>query len=102
MRGQLSYDQLIFRICQLEDELFRERQKKNVPFEEENDQDIYFLRLMQEMLDNIPDLIWAKDLKDRYLFANREVCQKILKCASTQEATGKTDSYFTARDKTSG
>jgi len=58
-------------------------------------------RMLRLMADNVPDMIWAKDLENRYLFANKALCEKLLNARDTQEPVGKTDNYFTAREKSS-
>ena len=40
----------------------------------------------QMMIDNVPDLIWAKDMEDRYLFVNRAICRSVLMCDTVAEA----------------
>ncbi len=53
------------------------------------------------MADNLPDLIWAKDLEGRYLFANRALCERLLMAADTEEPVGKTDMFFASRERAS-
>ncbi|HHQ48892.1 MAG TPA: PAS domain S-box protein, partial [Acidobacteria bacterium] len=50
------------------------------------------------MADNLPDLLWAKDLEGRYLFANRALCERVLMASSTEEVIGKTDAFFAKRE----
>jgi hypothetical protein len=57
--------------------------------------------LLRLMADNVPDMIWAKDLEKRYLFANRAICRQILNAADTDEPLGKTDLYFAQRERDS-
>jgi PAS domain S-box-containing protein len=59
--------------------------------------DLY--RLVRMMCDNVPDLIWAKDMERRYLFANRGLCEKLLNAADTDEPVGKTDLFFAERER---
>jgi len=56
-------------------------------------------RMFRLMADNVPDLIWAKDLKKRYIFANRSVCEQLLFAENTEEPIGNTDMYFTERER---
>ena len=58
-----------------------------------------FLRTLS---DNIPDLIWAKDMDGRYLFANKAMCDVLLKCDCPDEALGKTDLFFAERVRARG
>lgn len=59
--------------------------------------DLY--RLVRMMCDNVPDLIWAKDTKNRYLFANKALCEKLLGAADTDEPVGRTDMFFAERER---
>ncbi len=61
--------------------------------------DLY--RLVRMMCDNVPDLIWAKDMKGRYIFANKALCEKLLNAADTDEPIGKTDMFFADRERKS-
>jgi len=56
-------------------------------------------RMFQLMADNLPDMIWAKDLENRYLFANKTMCEKLLNARTPDEVVGKTDMYFAARER---
>ncbi len=56
----------------------------------------------QMMMDNAPDLIWAKDMEDRYIFVNKAACDVLLKCDSTEEVLGKDDIYFAGLEKKRG
>ncbi|MDD3034246.1 MAG: histidine kinase N-terminal 7TM domain-containing protein [Bacteroidales bacterium] len=53
--------------------------------------------LFRLMADNMPDLLWAKDLKKRYIFVNKTMCDTILLAKDTDEPIGKTYSYFLER-----
>ena len=55
--------------------------------------------LLRMMCNNAPDLIWAKDLDGRYLFANQAMCDVLLKARDTDEPIGKKDLYFAARER---
>ncbi|MBP6764861.1 MAG: PAS domain S-box protein, partial [Rubrivivax sp.] len=46
--------------------------------------------LLRLMADNVPDMIWAKDLDKRFLFANRALCRHLLNATDTDEPVGKT------------
>lgn len=59
-------------------------------------------RLMRGMADNLPDLVWAKDLEGRYLFVNQAICDMLLKAEDTQEPLGKTDLFFAQRERAAG
>ncbi|MCG8567880.1 MAG: PAS domain S-box protein, partial [Desulfobacterales bacterium] len=57
---------------------------------------------LQLMVENVPDLVWAKDMEDRYLYVNRAVCSVLLHCRTPVEAAGKTDDYFAQRERRHG
>jgi len=61
----------------------------------------YMWDMFRLMADNIPDLIWAKDLRKRYLFANKAICEKLLSAHDTDEPLGKTDLFFAERERIS-
>lgn len=56
-------------------------------------------QLLRSLCDNVPDMIWAKDLDRRYVFANRAVCEQLLGAQSTQEPLGRDDLYFARRER---
>ena len=56
-------------------------------------------KMMRLMCDNVPDLIWAKDIDKRYLFANKAMCDILLNASDTSEPVGKTDLYFAERER---
>lgn len=55
--------------------------------------------MLRLMCDNVPDMIWAKDLEGRYIFTNKALCEKLLGAASTEEALGKTFEFFAQRER---
>ncbi len=57
-------------------------------------------RMLRLMNDNVPDMIWAKDLQNRYIFTNRALCRTLLNATDTDEPLGKTDLYFADRERT--
>ncbi|MFN2353971.1 MAG: ATP-binding protein [Desulfopila sp.] len=57
---------------------------------------------LELMADTVPDLIWAKDLDDRYIFANRAVCRKLLMCDPQESPLGKKDLFFAERERHRG
>jgi PAS domain S-box-containing protein len=58
--------------------------------------------LLRLTIDTVPDLIWAKDLKGRYILANQAICDKLLMCGTPDAATGKTDRFFAERERAAG
>ncbi|MCD6292635.1 MAG: response regulator, partial [Deltaproteobacteria bacterium] len=49
--------------------------------------------------DNIPDLVWAKDLERKFIFVNKSCCEKLLMAQDTDEPIGKDDLFFVNRQR---
>jgi PAS domain S-box-containing protein len=62
-----------------------------------NDQQLY--QLIRLMGDTMPDMMWAKDLQKRYIFANKAICRNLLHARDTSEPIGKTDLFFAERER---
>ena len=60
------------------------------------------IKLSRLLIDNVPDMVWAKDIDDRYIFANRVFCDQLLKCSTPEEAEGKKDTFFADRERAKG
>ena len=58
-----------------------------------------FAEMFRLLADNMPDLLWAKDLQHRYLFVNRAMCEKLLIARDIKEPIGKSDLYFARRER---
>ena len=58
--------------------------------------------MLRLLTDNVPDLIWAKDMEGRYTFVNQAVCDKLLNCDHPDEATGKSDLDFIQKELATG
>ncbi len=50
--------------------------------------------LFRLMADNMPDMLWAKDMDRRFLFANQALCDKLLLTHNTCEPVGKDAMFF--------
>jgi len=57
--------------------------------------------LMRLMSDTMPDLLWAKDLNERFIFTNKAICDILLNATDTSEPIGKTDMFFALRERES-
>ncbi len=68
---------------------------------ESNDRSGKLAAMLRLMCDNVPDMIWAKDLEQHYLFANKAFCDQLLIAADTNEPVGKTDMFFARRQRDS-
>ncbi|MEI6753709.1 MAG: PAS domain S-box protein [Paludibacter sp.] len=55
--------------------------------------------LLRSMSDTMPDMLWAKDLDGKFLFANKSICDNLLIAKDTDEPIGKDDFYFVNRQR---
>jgi PAS domain S-box-containing protein len=55
--------------------------------------------LMRLMSDTMPDLMWAKDLDERFIFVNKAMCNVLLQAKDTEEPIGKNDLFFANRER---
>lgn len=53
---------------------------------------------LMRLTDTLPDMLWAKDVNGRYLFANQAICDNLL-MATKQEVVGKDDVGFALRER---
>ncbi len=60
-----------------------------------------FRLLMLAMTENMLDMLWAKDLNGRFLFANPAIRANLL-CSDDEEVLGRTDVYFAQRQRALG
>jgi diguanylate cyclase (GGDEF)-like protein/PAS domain S-box-containing protein len=57
--------------------------------------------LLRLITDNVTDMIWAKDMNKRFLFANKALCDQLLNATDTDEPIGKDDLFFALRERNS-
>lgn len=82
----------------LEEEIeLRKKTERALVESEKKMKDLY--QLVRMMCDNVPDMIWAKDLNGRFIFTNRSTAAILLNAKDTNEPIGKTDKYFFEREK---
>jgi diguanylate cyclase (GGDEF)-like protein len=55
-----------------------------------------FLELVSE---HLPDMLWAKDVCGKYIFANKTICENLLMAKNTKEPIGNTDVFFALRER---
>ncbi|MEW6262298.1 MAG: PAS domain S-box protein [Thermodesulfobacteriota bacterium] len=79
-----------------------ERKKTEEALRAAHDQYKELYGMMRLMADNVPDLIWAKNMSGQYIFANKAICRTLLKCDSPDEVIGHTDRHFAQRVKEAG
>ncbi len=58
-------------------------------------------QMIRLMSDTMPDMMWAKDLEKKYIFANKAICEHLLNAKNTSEPVGKTDLFFAQRERDS-
>ena len=51
------------------------------------------------MADNMPDMLWAKDLEKKFVFTNKAVCDNLIRAINTDEPIGKDDLFFALRER---
>jgi len=56
-----------------------------------------FRNLIRLIADNMPDLLWAKDLNKNFIFVNKAICETVLCTDNLNEPIGKNDEYFFSR-----
>lgn len=82
--------------------LEEERLRMNTARDQNKNEHHELYKMVRLMADNVPDLIWAKDMQDHYVFANQAMCDKLIKCRHPDEAIGKTDLFFAQREREAG
>ena len=93
MPGKPTYEDLKQKIKTMEQEAEQHRAiEDSLKQSQKKYRELY--RLMRLMTDNVPDLIWAKDIDDRHIFVNKAVCDKLLMASDTDEPVGKKASIF--------
>lgn len=58
--------------------------------------DSALLKLLTEYL---PDMLWIKDIKGRYIYANKALCDNLLMATDINEPIGKDDIFFAQRER---
>ena len=56
-------------------------------------------KLLRLLSDNLPDMLWAKDVQGKYIFANKAICDNLLMAKDTEEPIGKNDVFFAYRER---
>jgi PAS domain S-box-containing protein len=79
-----------------------DRKKVEMALQESETRYQEMYRLMKLMANTVPDMLWAKDLDDKYIFANKAVREKLLMCKKGESPIGKHDLYFATRERSEG
>ena len=75
--------------------IFNEKINAAKKKDEEKYKSLY--NLLRNLCDNVPDMIWSKDINGRYTFTNRTLCNDILRVSNTDEPCGKTLDFYVNR-----
>ena len=59
----------------------------------------YLYSMVRLMCDNLPDIMWTKDLEGNFVFVNKACCDILLNAIDTDEPIGKDDMYFARRER---
>ncbi len=78
------------------------RKKTEIALQESETRYQEMYRMMRLMANTVPDMIWAKDLDNRYIFANKAIRDKLLMCKNGESPIGKQDMYFATRERREG
>ena len=101
MARKQTYGELEKRIKDLEKEALEcKRIGKALRESEDKYHELY--HLVRLIADNVPDLIWAKDIEGRFIFVNQAMCDKLIMCGTPDKAIGKTDMYFCEQERLAG
>ncbi len=78
-----------------------ERKKIQEMLEKSEEKYRSLYQMLRMMCDNAPDMIWAKNTENQYVFTNKAMCEKLLMAKDTNEPVGKTDMFFAMRERES-
>lgn len=59
----------------------------------------YNSELLKLLTENLPDMLWAKDLDGKYIYVNQAICDNLLMATNTLEPIGKGDLFFALRER---
>ena len=75
-----------------------ERKRKDEALRESEGESRRLASLLRLMCDNVPDMIWAKDLEKRFIFSN-QANSAFLNATNSKEPIGKTGLFFAERER---
>ena len=87
------------RITHLETSIARFQKNNNSNGKTSGYQLLY--NMLRLMCDNVPDLIWAKDLERKFIFANKAMCSILFNTLDSEEPIGQVETYFFEKEKAS-
>jgi CheY-like chemotaxis protein len=83
-------------VATIEMALYKHTLDRQLKESEERYKSLY--QLIRLLCDNVPDMIWAKDMENRFIFVN-QAHTRLLNARDTDEPIGKTDMYFADRER---
>ncbi len=57
--------------------------------------------LLKLLTQNLPDMLWVKEVDGKYLYVNQAICDGLLMAKDTNEPIGKNDLFFALRERES-
>ncbi len=55
--------------------------------------------LLKLLTQNLPDMLWVKELNGNYVYVNQAICDGLLMAKDTNEPIGKNDIFFAMRER---
>ena len=93
----LVYANRLSALIMISDISKRKKDEKIIRESEKKYKEMY--QMLRLMCDNVPDMIWAKDLDNHYIFANKAISEGLLDAADTNEPIGKPYAFFAQRER---
>ena len=59
----------------------------------------YDFNLLNLLTENLPDMLWMKDLDGKYIYVNKAICEGLLMAKDINEPIGKGDVFFAMRER---
>ena len=59
----------------------------------------YDSELLKLLTQNLPDMLWIKNLNGNYIYANQAICDGLLMAKDIDEPIGKDDMFFALRER---
>lgn len=75
----------------------RRKAEEELRSSEKKYSDLYTMARL--LADNTDDFMWAKDIDNKYIFANKTVSDRLLMAKDVDEPKGKTDDFFAQRER---
>lgn len=56
-------------------------------------------KLLKLLTEELPDMLWIKDIDGKYIYANQATCDNLLMAKDINEPIGKDDMFFALRER---